>query len=164
MIIWSKKKKKKTSQMRGNKGTSFSHKVILIVMLMIWVSFFLVFFLLSGVASEISKNTVHSSDKLKKPHGHNMRFFLRVMHFRQYPRVSFCPVLMWVQSQNAHANKHRRCRRMLQVWAGMFCIRSLMVTSLEDYPFWEKWFPDVTASAHFHVSEREPAFPGTRTH
>lgn len=157
--------------MRGNKGTSFSHKVILIVMLMIRVSFFLVFFLLSGVASEIFKNTVHSSDKLKKPH--------RRPSLQQYAILPPCYafqtipegliLLMWVQSQNAHANKHRRwcahgCRCMLQVWAGMFCIRSLMVISLEDYPFWEKWFPDVTAGAHFHVSEQEPAFPGTRTH
>lgn len=66
-------------------------------------------------------------------------------------------------------NKHRRwyahgCWRMLQKWAWVFCIRSLMVISLEDYPFWEQWFPDVIAGAHFHVSEREPAFPGTRTH
>lgn len=37
---------------------------------MIPLSFFWVFFLLSFVAAEISKNTVHSSEKLKKSHRH----------------------------------------------------------------------------------------------
>lgn len=158
MIIWSKNK---ITQMRGNKGMRRSHKVIWVVILMIQASLILMFFLLSCVAAKISKNTVHSIEELKKPHKHPS--------LQQYvmppPCYAFQTIPMWVQSQNAHANKHRHWRwYMLQVWVWMFCIGSLMVIWFEDYPFWEQWFPNVTAGAHFHVSERDPEFPGTHTH
>lgn len=53
--------------MTGNKGMSGSHKVIWVIILMIWGSYFLVFFLLlaSNVAAK-SKKTVPSSGKLNE--------------------------------------------------------------------------------------------------
>ena len=76
------------------------------------------------------------------------------LYLKQCPRASFWPMLMRMLPKMHCARSHI---------AKMFCIHSLMLISLEDYTFWEQWFPDVKASAYFHVSVQNPAALGTQS-
>lgn len=64
---------------------------------------------------------------------------------------------MWTWPQNAlHKHTHTHTVKM-------FCFHSLMLISLEDYTFWEQWFPRVKVSARFHVSVKNPAASWTQS-
>lgn len=81
-----------------------------------------------------------------------------IIYLKQCPRASFWPTLM-------HMNMAPECIAQTHTYAlKMFCIHSLMLISLEDYTFWEQWFPVVKVSAYFHVSVQNPAVSGTHSH
>lgn len=76
------------------------------------------------MAAEISKNTVHSSKKLKKPHGHPP--------LKQYvmppPCYAFQTIPKWVQSQN-----HTQTPALIRAWTSAHSL-SVSVNVLHPLP------------------------------